>query len=47
MSQIINLGLVGFNPTREYDNTHKYERLDVVYYEGSSYVALKESIGYF
>ena len=45
MSQINTLGPVGFNPTGEYDNTHKYERLDVVYYEGSSYVALQESIG--
>ena len=44
-SQINTLGPVGFNPTGEYDNTHKYERLDVVYYEGSSYVALQESIG--
>ena len=45
MAEIINLGPVGFNPTGNYDNTHKYERLDVVYYEGSSYVALQESIG--
>lgn len=45
MSQINTLGPVGFNPTGEYDNTHKYERLDVVYYEGSSYVALQDSIG--
>lgn len=45
MSQINILGPVGYNPTGEYDNTHKYERLDVVYYEGSSYVALQESIG--
>lgn len=45
MSTIRTLGPVGLNPTGEYDNTHKYERLDVVYYEGSSYVALKESIG--
>jgi len=45
MSQINILGPVGYNPTGEYDNTHKYDRLDVVYYEGSSYVALQESIG--
>ena len=45
MSQINVLGPVGYNPTGEYDNTKNYEKLDVVYYEGSSYVALKSSIG--
>ena len=47
MSQINTLGPVGFNPTGEYDSTREYERLDVVYYEGSSYVASKESTEYF
>lgn len=45
MSQINTLGPVGYNPTGEYDETHEYERLDVVYYEGSSYVAKTDSIG--
>lgn len=45
MSIINTLGPVGLNPTGEYNNTKKYERLDVVLYEGSSYVALKDSIG--
>lgn len=47
MAEIINLGPVDFNPTGNYDNTRLYERLDVVYYERSSYVALKELIEYF
>ena len=47
MAEIINLGPVDFNPTGNYDNTRSYERLDVVYYERSFYVALKELIEYF
>jgi len=39
------LGPVGFNLTGEYNNTKAYEKLDVVYYEGSSYVAKTDSIG--
>lgn len=45
MSQINVLGPVGFNSTGNYDNTKQYEKLDVVYYEGSSYVAIQSSIG--
>lgn len=45
MSQINVLGPVGFNSTGNYDSTKQYERLDVVYYEGSSYVAIQSSIG--
>lgn len=31
----------------EYDNIRKSEKLDIAYYEGNSYVVLKESIEYF
>jgi len=44
MSTIKTLGPVGFNPIGEYNNSKKYERLDVVLYQGTSYVALKESL---
>ena len=45
MSRIQTLGPVGFNLTGNYDETKEYEKLDVVYYEGSSYVATASSIG--
>ena len=32
MAEINTLGLADFNPTRNYDNTKKYKRLDIVYY---------------
>lgn len=44
MSEIITLGAVGFNPTGEYSNNKRYEKLDVVLYQGSAYIALKESL---
>ena len=45
MAEIINLGPVGFNPTGNYDNTRSYEKLDMVLYQGSSYVAKQSVIG--
>lgn len=45
MSTINVLGPVGYNPTGTYDPTRAYEKLDVVYYQGSSYVATNDSIG--
>ena len=45
MSTITTLGPVGFNPTGNYDSTRQYEKLDVVYYQGSSYVSIANSIG--
>lgn len=47
MAEIKTLGPVRLNPTGKYDNTKNYEKLDIIYYEGSSYVALKELIEYF
>lgn len=47
MSQINALSPVGFNYIGKYDNTQKYEKLDIVYYEKSSYTTLKELIEYF
>lgn len=41
MAEIKTLGPVGLNPNGEYDGTKTYEKLDVVLYQGSSYVALK------
>ena len=45
MSRVVNLGPVGFNPTGVYDITRQYKRLDVVAYQGSSYVATDDSVG--
>lgn len=45
MSTINILGPVGYNPTGPYDPTRTYQKLDVVYYQGSSYVAISDSIG--
>lgn len=45
MSTITVLGPVGFNPTGDYDSTRHYKKLDVVYYQGSSFVAINDSIG--
>ena len=47
MARVTTLGPVGYNPTGNYDSTRQYEKLDVVYYEGSSYVAISDSIGQF
>lgn len=41
MSRVVTLGPVGYNPIGEYDETYEYEKLNVVYYEGSSYEVLK------
>jgi hypothetical protein len=40
-----NLGKVATTPKGEYNDSIKYLKLDVVTYNGSSYVSLKESIG--
>jgi len=45
MRTINVLGPVGFNPTGTYDATRTYQKLDVVYYQGSSYVAISDSLG--
>ena len=45
-STIRTLGPVGFNPAGEYQEDVTYQRLDVVSYNGSSYVALKETLGH-
>lgn len=45
MSTVVTLGTVGFKPTGAYDNTREYKKLDVVIYQGSSYVAKSDSIG--
>ena len=47
MAEIKTLGPVGLNPLGDYNSETKYEKLDVVLYQGSSYVALKELIEYF
>ena len=39
------LGKVGMTPRGSYSDTTEYKRLDVVTFEGSSYVCLKDSIG--
>jgi len=41
MSEIRTLGPVGLNPLGDYNSQTEYEKLDVVLYQGSSYVALK------
>lgn len=41
MSEIRTLGPVGLNPLGEYNSQTEYEKLDVVLYQGSSYVALQ------
>ena len=41
MTEIITLGPVGYNPKGEYNSELQYERLDVVLYNGVSYVALQ------
>lgn len=41
MAEIKTLGPVGLNPLGEYNSQTEYEKLDVVLYQGSSYVALQ------
>lgn len=45
MSTIKTLGPVAFNPMGEYSSTTQYHRLDVVIYNGVSYVALQDTLG--
>ena len=45
MASVITLGPVGYNPTGTYNNSREYEKLDVVTYQGSSYVAITNSVG--
>lgn len=45
MSEIITLGPVGINPRGEYNSETEYEKLDVVTYQGSSYVAKQSVVG--
>lgn len=45
MSRIQELGPVGFNPAGEYDSSTQYHRLDIVFYQDSSYVAKQDVIG--
>lgn len=40
MPEIKTLGPVGLNPVGEYNLKTKYEKLDVMLYQGSSYVVL-------
>lgn len=40
-----DLGIVGMEPIGEYDSNIKYERLNIVSYEGSTYCALKDTQG--
>ena len=39
------IGKVGLTPKQEYNSTAEYKRLDVVTYDGCSYVCLKDCIG--
>ena len=41
MSEIRTLGPVGLNPLGDYNSQTEYEKLDVVLYQDSSYIALK------
>ena len=45
MPEIKTLGPVGLNPLGDYNSQTEYEKLDVVLYQGSSYVALKPAQG--
>ena len=40
-----DIGRIGLNIRGDYDATAEYEKLDVVYYNGSSYVAKGEGTG--
>lgn len=45
MATIRELGPVGFNPAGEYDSETLYHRLDVVFYNDTSYVSKQDVIG--
>lgn len=45
MAEIIELGIVGIKNMGEYDAETNYEKLNVVTYEGSTYCALKDTVG--
>jgi len=45
MAETINLGIVGIKNMGEYDAETNYEKLNVVTYQGSSYCALKDTVG--
>ena len=45
MAETINLGIVGIKNMGEYNSQTKYEKLNVVTYQGSSYCALKDTTG--
>ena len=40
-----SLGRVGLKVLGEYNNITPYEKLDVVYFNGSSYVSLTDNVG--
>jgi len=44
MAQSTNLGQVRMNLAGEYSATKTYQRLDIVSYQGSSYIALKDTL---
>lgn len=45
MAETIELGIVGIKNCGEYDSETNYEKLNVVTYQGSSYCALKDTVG--
>ena len=45
MAETINLGIVGIKNMGEYDAETNYEKLNVVTYQGSTYCALKDTVG--
>lgn len=45
MAETINLGIVGIKNMGEYNSQTAYEKLNVVTYEGSTYCALKDTVG--
>jgi hypothetical protein len=45
MAEIIELGVVGIKNCGEYNSETNYEKLNVVTYQGSSYCALKDTVG--
>ena len=40
-----SLGRVGLKVLGEYDNNTPYEKMDVVYFNGCSYVSLTDNVG--
>ena len=45
MAETINLGIVGIKNMGEYNSQTSYEKLNVVTYQGSTYCALKNTVG--